>query len=72
MKNVPFTDTKADIFIGFATAGGREGVNCKDWVTAATVAMDAKGGGKADSAQFNVSGIGKIDDVLEKARAFSQ
>jgi len=63
-------DIPTDKFMVFATANGCEGVDCKAWVTAATLAMDAKGGGKSDSAQFNVHGVHKIDLVLEKARAF--
>ncbi len=65
-------DVEADKFMVFATSGGCEDIDCKNWVATATTAMDAKGGGKADSAQFNVPGVHKIDQVLEKARAFSQ
>ncbi|KAL3791895.1 hypothetical protein HJC23_010755 [Cyclotella cryptica] len=45
-------------------------IDCKAWVTAATAGTDGKGGGKKDSAQFTVPGVGSIEAVLEKARGF--
>ena len=45
-------------------------MDCKAWVAAATEGTGGKGGGKEDSAQSTVSGLGSIDDVLEKARNF--
>mmetsp|Transcript_25740 Transcript_25740/g.38033 ORF Transcript_25740/g.38033 Transcript_25740/m.38033 type:complete len:998 (+) Transcript_25740:104-3097(+) len=45
-------------------------VDCKAWVAAATDGTGAKGGGKKDSAQSTVSGVEKIEQVLEKARLF--
>eukprot|EP00592_Proboscia_alata_P017398 CAMPEP_0194396058 /NCGR_PEP_ID=MMETSP0174-20130528/124774_1 /TAXON_ID=216777 /ORGANISM="Proboscia alata, Strain PI-D3" /LENGTH=996 /DNA_ID=CAMNT_0039192075 /DNA_START=186 /DNA_END=3176 /DNA_ORIENTATION=+ len=45
-------------------------VNCKAWAAAATEGTNGKGGGKADTAQFTVEGLEKLDGVLEKARAF--
>jgi alanyl-tRNA synthetase len=45
-------------------------LNCKAWIEAATDGLDAKGGGKPDSAQYQVSGVEAVDTVLEKARKF--
>lgn len=55
--------------IAFAPKG-MQGVDCKAWINAATEGTGGKGGGKKDSAQFTVSGIDKIEGVLEKAKAF--
>ncbi|KAL7558981.1 hypothetical protein ACA910_006321 [Epithemia clementina (nom. ined.)] len=45
-------------------------VDCKEWAMAATVGTDGKGGGKADMAQFHVSGTNTIDLILEQAKTF--
>eukprot|EP00579_Thalassiosira_antarctica_P008623 CAMPEP_0201884988 /NCGR_PEP_ID=MMETSP0902-20130614/17659_1 /ASSEMBLY_ACC=CAM_ASM_000551 /TAXON_ID=420261 /ORGANISM="Thalassiosira antarctica, Strain CCMP982" /LENGTH=970 /DNA_ID=CAMNT_0048414011 /DNA_START=17 /DNA_END=2929 /DNA_ORIENTATION=+ len=64
-------DESADRFMVVAFAPkGMKGVDCKAWVVAATEGTNGKGGGKKDSAQFTVPGVGSIDGVLEKARSF--
>ena len=65
-------DESADRFmvIAFAPKGMKD-VDCKAWAVAATEGTKGKGGGKKDSAQFTVSGVGCIDDVLAKARCWS-
>ena len=67
----PMWTESADSFlvIAFAPKGMKE-VDCKAWVSAATEGTGGKGGGKKDSAQFRVPGVGSIDGVLEKARNF--
>jgi alanyl-tRNA synthetase len=55
--------------IAFAPKGLSD-VDCKAWVTAATEGTGGKGGGKKDSAQFTVPGVGAIEGVLDKARGF--
>ena len=39
-------------------------------VTAATEGTNGKGGGKKDTAQFQVPGVGNIDGILGKAAAY--
>ena len=64
-------DESADRFMVLAFAPkGMKDVDCKAWVLAATEGTNGKGGGKKDSAQFTVPGVGSIDGVLEKARSF--
>jgi len=65
-------DESADRFmvITFAPKGMKD-VDCKAWAVAATEGTKGKGGGKKDSAQFTVPGVGCIDDVLAKARCWS-
>lgn len=64
-------DEASDRFMVFAFAPkGMADVDCKAWVAAATEGTGGKGGGKKDSAQSTVSGVGKVDGVLEKARSF--
>ena len=65
-------DESADRFmvIAFAPKGMKD-VDCKAWAVAATEGTKGKGGGKKDSAQFTVPGVGCIDDVLAKARCWS-
>jgi alanyl-tRNA synthetase len=64
-------DEAADRFMVVAFAPkGLDDVDCKAWVAAATEGTDGKGGGKKDSAQSTVPGVGSIDSVLEKARGF--
>jgi alanyl-tRNA synthetase len=55
--------------VAFAPKGMKD-VDCKAWVLAATEGTNGKGGGKKDSAQFTVPGVGFINGVLEKARSF--
>ena len=64
-------DESADRYmvIAFAPKGMKD-VDCKAWVLAATEGTNGKGGGKKDSAQFSVPGVGSIDSVLEKAKSF--
>jgi len=64
-------DEAADRFMVVAFAPkGMKGVDCKAWVGAATEGLGGKGGGKKDSAQSTVQGVGSIESVLEKARNF--
>lgn len=64
-------DEAADRFLVMAFAPkGMKDVDCKAWVTAATEGTGGKGGGKKDSAQFNVPGASHIDGVIEKAKSF--
>ena len=64
-------DESSDRFMILAVAPkSLKDIDCKAWVTAATEGTDGKGGGKKDSAQFNVPGVGNIDSVMEKARKF--
>ena len=64
-------DESADRFMVVAfSPKGMKDVDCKAWVLAATEGTNGKGGGKKDSAQFTVPGVGSIDGVLEKARSF--
>ena len=61
-------DVDADRFLVVAVAPkGVTDVDCKAWVTHATEGTGGKGGGKKDSAQFNVSGCSHIDSVIAKA-----
>ena len=64
-------DEGADRFmvVAFAPKGMKD-IDCHAWVVAATEGTTGKGGGKADSAQFTVPGMGSIDGVLEKARSY--
>lgn len=64
-------DESADSFLVIAFAPkGMKDFDCKAWVNAATEGTGGKGGGKKDSAQSRVSGVGSIDGVLVKARSF--
>lgn len=64
-------DPEADRFMVIAGAPkAMKDLNCKAWIEAATDGLDAKGGGKPDSAQYQVSGVEAVDTVLEKARKF--
>mmetsp|Transcript_11226 Transcript_11226/g.14085 ORF Transcript_11226/g.14085 Transcript_11226/m.14085 type:complete len:979 (-) Transcript_11226:115-3051(-) len=64
-------DVDADRFMVFTFAPkGVKSVDCKAWAAAVTEGTGGKGGGKKDSANFNVSGISSINGVLEKAKAF--
>jgi alanyl-tRNA synthetase len=64
-------DESEDCFLVIAFAPkGMTDVDCKAWVTAATEGTGGKGGGKKDSAQSRVPGLGSIGGVLEKARSF--
>lgn len=63
-------DVDADRFMVVAFAPKGSDVDCKAWVAAAVAGTDGKGGGKKDSAQSTVPGVGNIDGVLEKARGF--
>uniref|UniRef100_A0A7S0FSX1 Alanine--tRNA ligase n=1 Tax=Minutocellus polymorphus TaxID=265543 RepID=A0A7S0FSX1_9STRA len=63
-------DEDAGRFLVFAFAPkGLKDVDCKAWVAAATEGTGGKGGGKKDAAQSNISGLEKIDGVLEKAKS---
>jgi alanyl-tRNA synthetase len=63
-------DEDSNRFLVFAMAGKGVDVDCKAWVTAATAGTEGKGGGKKDSAQFNVPDISLIESVIEKAKQF--
>jgi len=61
-------DAEADKFMVVAAAPkSMKDFDCKAWVTTVTEGLDAKGGGKKDSAQFQVSSLSNIDSVLSKA-----
>jgi alanyl-tRNA synthetase len=64
-------DEGADRFMVVAFSPKQlKSVDCKAWIMAATEGTGGKGGGKKDSAQFNVPGVASIESVLEKAKAF--
>ena len=63
-------DEDSDRFLVFAMAPKGVDVDCKAWVTAAAEGTGGKGGGKKDNAQFTVPGIGSVESVLAKAKAF--
>lgn len=66
-------DTDADKLMVVAVAPkGVSDVDCKAWVAAATEGLDAKGGGKQDSAQSQMPGVGHADAVLHKARQYQK
>jgi alanyl-tRNA synthetase len=56
------------LIVGFAPKG--VDVDCKAWVAAATEGTGGKGGGKKDSAQFQVAGIGHAESIMTKAKGF--
>jgi alanyl-tRNA synthetase len=65
-------DVDEDRFMVIAIAPkDAKDVDCKAWVTAATDGTGGKGGGKKDSAQFQVSGISHVESVLAKASQYS-
>jgi len=63
-------DAASDRFLVFAVSPKGVGVDCKKWVQHATEGTGAKGGGKKDAAQFNGTGAGLADGIVEKARTF--
>uniref|UniRef100_A0A6U3Z9M9 Alanine--tRNA ligase n=1 Tax=Ditylum brightwellii TaxID=49249 RepID=A0A6U3Z9M9_9STRA len=62
-------DAHRFMVVAFAPKGMKD-VDCKAWVAAATEGTGGKGGGKKDSAQSTVTGLEKLDSVLEKAKTF--
>lgn len=63
-------DTDAGKYMIAAIAPKDLDVDCKAWIAGSTEGVDAKGGGKKDSAQSQVVGLDTIDDVLSKAQSF--
>lgn len=75
VKDKAFLLVSADVaanrfmVIAFAPKGMKD-IDCKSWVIAATEGSGGKGGGKKDSAQFTVTGLDKVENVLNKAKSF--
>ena len=64
-------DTDADkLLVGAFAPKGVKDVDCKAWVAAATEGTGGKGGGKKDLAQFQVPGVDKAEEIMEKATSF--
>lgn len=62
-------DDDADkLLVAAFSPKGVKDVDCKAWVAAATEGTGAKGGGKKDSAQFQVPGVSHADAILAKAK----
>jgi alanyl-tRNA synthetase len=61
-------DADSDRFLVLAMAAKGLDVDCKAWCMAVTEGMNAKGGGKKDSAQVTVSDVSLVESVLEKAK----
>ena len=61
-------DTDRFMLLAFAPKGAD--MNCKDWASVSLASLNAKGGGKNDSAQYTVDGISFIASVMEKASNF--
>lgn len=65
-------DDEADKCLVVAYAPkGMDDIDCKAWVMAAIEGTDGKGGGKQDSANFQVPGARNADSLVEKARQYS-
>lgn len=64
-------DADSDRLMVAAAAPKGVEVDCKAWVSAAVDGTGAKGGGKKDFCQMNVSGVSHADGVLEKAKGFA-
>lgn len=64
-------DTDSDrIAVAAACPKGMGDVDCKAWVVAATEGTNGKGGGKKDSAQFNVPGASNVEGIMTKATSY--
>jgi len=63
-------DIDVDRFMLIAFAPKGIDIDCKDWVLSSLSGLDAKGGGKIDSAQYTVDGISSITSVMDKAKSF--
>ena len=63
-------DLDNDRFMLLAFAPKGVEVDCKEWVLSSLIGLDAKGGGKNDSAQYTVDGISSIPSVMDKAKSF--
>jgi alanyl-tRNA synthetase len=63
-------DGDSDRFMVMAAAPKDVDVDCLAWIKAACEGTDGKGGGKKDAAQFTVPGVGSVESVIEKAKAF--
>jgi alanyl-tRNA synthetase len=65
-------DTEEDKCLVVAYAPkGMDGIDCKDWVMATIEGTDGKGGGKADSANFQVPGASHAEALVEKATKYA-
>ena len=60
-------DAGSDRILVVANAPKKGAVDSKAWVGAVTEGLNAKGGGKQDSAQSTVMGMSNMDAILEKA-----
>jgi alanyl-tRNA synthetase len=49
---------------------GMDSIDCKAWVTATIAGTDGKGGGKQDSANFQVPGAANADSLVQKAKEY--
>lgn len=63
-------DEESDRILVMAFCPKGVDVDCNAWVTSATEGTGGKGGGKKDSAQSTVEGLGHIESIIEKARSF--
>jgi len=64
-------DAESDrITMAAACPKGMGDVDCMAWVAAATEGTDGKGGGKKDSAQFNVPGAAHVEAIMAKATSY--
>lgn len=65
-------DIDADKCMVFAFAPkGMNDINCKAWVEATIEGTGGKGGGKNDSANYQVPGASNADGLVEKAKNFN-
>jgi alanyl-tRNA synthetase len=63
-------DEESDRILVMAFCPKGVDVDCNAWVTSATEGTGGKGGGKKDSAQSTVEGLGHIESIIVKARSF--
>lgn len=61
-------DADANRILVLAMAAKGLDVDCKAWCMAVIEGTNGKGGGKKDSAQFNVPDVSLVDSVMEKAK----
>jgi alanyl-tRNA synthetase len=55
------------LVIAYAPKGMDPAIDCKAWVMATIEGTDGKGGGKEDSANFQVPGAAHADPMMQKA-----
>ena len=59
------------LVVAYAPKGMSPSIDCKAWVMATIEGTDGKGGGKEDSANFQVPGAAHADSLFEKAMQYS-